>query len=81
MSLLIYMERLLKRLNVWSMMKSRRQKRLESEIGVFIKQYKRKSHAGYDPNDRSYDRKIEKEVKGMAPAELDALMNGCVDVP
>ena len=57
-------------------MKSNRIKKLESEIGVFIQQYKRKAHAGMDPNDRRYDRKIEKKIKHMNPEELSRIMYG-----
>jgi len=37
-------------------------KRVKSSVGVFVKRYKRKSHKGFDPNDRSYDRKLEKII-------------------
>jgi len=57
-------------------MRNKRIKQLEAEIGTFIKQYKRKAHAGYDPNDRSYDREIEKKIKSMSPEELDEIMRG-----
>ena len=57
-------------------MKSRRKKQLEAEIGTFIKQYKRKAHAGWDPNDRNYDRELEMKIKNMSPEELDEIMRG-----
>lgn len=57
-------------------MKSNRIKNLESEIGTFIQQYKMKAHAGMDPNDRRYDRKIEKKIKKMDPEEFSRLMYG-----
>jgi hypothetical protein len=53
---------------------SNRGKKLQSEIGIFLKQYQRKAHAGWDPNDRGYDRDIEKKIKSMSPEELSALM-------
>jgi hypothetical protein len=28
-------------------------------VGRFVQQYGRKAHNGHDPNDRSYDRKVE----------------------
>jgi len=55
---------------------SNRSKKLEGEIGSFVKQYKRKAHAGYDPNDRRYDREIEEKIKHMTAEELSALMSG-----
>jgi hypothetical protein len=58
---------------------SKRKRRLESEIGVFIRQYARKHYPNHDPNDRRYDRKIEKIVRHMSAAELDELMRGADD--
>jgi hypothetical protein len=55
---------------------SRRQERLEGEIGVFVKQYGRQRHAGREPNDRRYDRATEQAINQMDPIELDALMRG-----
>jgi hypothetical protein len=31
---------------------------------------------GHDPNDRRYDREVERRVKRMDPEELDAMMRG-----
>jgi hypothetical protein len=53
---------------------SKRKRRLQAEIGVFIRQYARKHYPNHDPNDRRYDRKIEKIVRRMNPEELDELM-------
>jgi hypothetical protein len=51
--------------------------KLAEDIAVFVQQYGRKKRAsGYDPNDRDYDRKIEKLVKRMDPVELDTLLRG-----
>jgi hypothetical protein len=55
---------------------SKRKKKLQAEIGTFLKQYGRKAHAGHDPNDRSYDRAVEALIKRMKPEELDELMHG-----
>jgi hypothetical protein len=57
------------------MSKPKRIKMLELQIGTFIKQYARKKHAGHDPNDRSYDRNIEKKIKNMNPEELSHIIN------
>jgi len=59
----------------------RDQKKLELRIGVFLKQYARKARPGHDPNDRAYDREVEKIVRQMDPEELDRLMNGGSDKP
>ncbi|WP_111643418.1 hypothetical protein [Marinimicrobium alkaliphilum] len=57
-------------------MNNKRTKKLEGDIGAFIKQYQRKAHPGSDPNDRRYDRNIEEKVKHMNPEELSELLYG-----
>ena len=66
-------------LNVLVSMKSKRTKKLEGEIGTFIKQYQRKAQARWDPNDRRYDRKLEEKIKHMSPEELNELLYGSED--
>ncbi|MGD9794747.1 MAG: hypothetical protein AB7V43_14835 [Acidimicrobiia bacterium] len=51
-------------------------RKLQANFGSFMRQYGRRAHAGHDPNDRGYDRKVEKLVKQMSPEELDELING-----
>ncbi len=46
-----------------------------------MRQYGRRAHAGHDPNDRGYDRKVERMVKRMPPQELDRLLNGDDEAP
>lgn len=41
---------------------------------MFIQQYGRKRHAGHDPNDRHYSRRVERAVKRLPPEELDRLL-------
>jgi len=55
---------------------SKRGKKLEKELGAFLKQYARKSNKNIDPNDRRYDRRIEALVKRLHPEELDRLLRG-----
>ncbi len=55
---------------------SRRKQKIAAQVGEFMRQYQRKAHAGYDPNDRSYDRKLEAKLKRMRPEDLDALLHG-----
>jgi hypothetical protein len=55
---------------------SQRRRRLVGELGTFMRQYGRKAHPGHDPNDRGYDRGVERLVKKMDPAELDELIHG-----
>jgi len=52
-----------------------RKERLQGRLGAFIQQYARPAHPGQDPNDRRYDREMERRVKRMDPEELDALMH------
>ena len=55
---------------------SHRKQKIAAEIGAFKRQYQRKAHAGHDPNDRSYDRKLEAKLKRMRPEDLDELLHG-----
>jgi hypothetical protein len=48
---------------------------LKSNIGQFVKEYCRKAQRGVEPNDRQYDRKVEKLIKRMDPKELSELLN------
>ena len=50
-------------------------KKIKAEYGTFIRKYTRKRQKGWDPNDRSYDRKIEEKIKRMKPEELQALLD------
>ena len=58
---------------------NRRENKLRTEIAIFIKQYKRKAYPRFEPNDRAYDRKIERIVKRMKPEQLDELLHGAED--
>jgi hypothetical protein len=58
---------------------SKRRRRLVGELGRFIRQYGRKAQRGREPNDRRYDRGIERLAKRMDPAELDELLREDVD--
>ena len=51
-----------------------RQAREAAELQLFVQRYARKSRPCFDPNDRSYDRKVETAAKRMKPEELDALL-------
>ncbi len=45
-----------------------------AKIARFVRLYARKAHKGHDPNDRGYDREIEKQVKAMKPEDLDRIL-------
>jgi hypothetical protein len=45
-----------------------------------MQQYERPKRPGRgEPNDRKYDRELERAIKRMDPAELDGLLRGDVD--
>ena len=51
-------------------------KKIKAEYDMFAKQYARKKPKnGRDPNDRSYDRKLEEKIKRMKPEELVEILN------
>lgn len=51
----------------------RTKSRLAGELGRFVKQYARKAQAS-EPNDRQYDRKLEKKMKRLPPSALSDLL-------
>ena len=55
---------------------SHRKQKMAAAVGAFMRQYQRKAHVGHDPNDRSYDRKLEAKLKRMRPEDLDELLHG-----
>ena len=57
-------------------MSGKKQKWLERNIGAFLQRYARKSQPGIEPNDRRYDRRIEKRLKRLPPEEFDRIMHG-----
>lgn len=54
-------------------------RRVREEAGAFLRQYRRPTHPGHDPNDRGYNRELERAVKRLPPEELDRIMNGDPD--
>jgi hypothetical protein len=53
--------------------------RAANTVRLFAKQYGRKAQKGIEPNDRRYDRKIERTVRHMKPDKLDKLLHGDED--
>ncbi len=49
---------------------------ISREFGTFLRLYGRKAQKGREPNDRPYDRVIERELRRRKPEELDRLVNG-----
>ena len=56
------------------MREDQRKRYMAVQVGDFAKKYARKKVKGYDPNDRSYSRKVEKKVRQMKPEDLDELL-------
>ena len=54
--------------------RSERRALRSAELAIFIRQYGRKAQKGVEPNDRRYDKDVEREVKRMDPITLDRLM-------
>lgn len=52
----------------------RTKSRLAGELSHFVQQYARKAQAS-EPNDRQYDRKLEKKMKRISPSELSDLLS------
>ncbi|CAN0639679.1 Uncharacterised protein [Burkholderia cepacia] len=53
-----------------------RTSRLAGALGVFVKRYGRKAQKHLDPNDRRYDRDVERAMRRMSPGDLSALLAG-----
>nr|WP_223965174.1 hypothetical protein [Burkholderia diffusa] len=54
---------------------NRKRDRLAGELGCFVQKYARKVHAGHDPNDRRYDKKVEKAMRRLRPESLSDLLS------
>jgi len=54
----------------------RKRARLVGRLGTFIQQYGRKAQKQGDPNDRRYDKKVEKAMRVLRPDELSELLAG-----
>ena len=48
--------------------------RKTADLQQFVQQYGRKAQKGVEPNDRRYDRRLEKAVKTMPPEALDRII-------
>lgn len=54
-----------------------RQQRLAlkaADVAIFVRQYGRKAQKGVEPNDRKYNRNVQRRIGRMDPLELDRLM-------
>lgn len=51
-------------------------KRLADSTAVYLRQIGRKAQKGIEPNDRTYDRKLDEKLKRMRPEDVDALFRG-----
>lgn len=46
---------------------------LAKKVGAFLRQYTRQSQKRQEPNDRTYDRKMESVLKRLRPEDLDII--------
>jgi hypothetical protein len=56
-------------------MNEKKKEKLRGDLLAFMRQYRRRKHRNFDPNDRHYDRELEEKLKKMKPEELDELLN------
>jgi hypothetical protein len=52
----------------------KKHERLASDIAVYLKKVGRKAQKGQEPNDRCYDRELERKLQQLRPADFDALV-------
>ena len=50
--------------------------RVVGELGCFVRRYLRKAQKQRDPNDRRYDKRVEKAMQRMRPEDLSELLTG-----
>jgi hypothetical protein len=62
--------------HAYLMLSKRTKSHLAARLGRFVQQYGRKATKGWDPNDRSYDRKLEEKIKRLSPEDLSDLLSG-----
>ena len=55
---------------------SKRNRRLAGDLAKFTKQCGRKKRKNGDPNDRGYDKTLQRTIRRMDPSELDELLDG-----
>jgi hypothetical protein len=51
-------------------------KELAKRASLFFQRYARRAQKNTEPNDRHYDRDVERVVRRLKPEDLDVLMNG-----
>ncbi len=60
--------------------KDERQGLRVASISTFMSLYTRKAQRGVEPNDRRYDRDLERKVKSMKAVDLDRLLRDGEDI-
>jgi hypothetical protein len=53
---------------------SEKRARKAAAVQLFVKEYARPAHPNFDPNDRSYDREVEKMIRHMKATDLYELL-------
>jgi hypothetical protein len=51
-----------------------KRRRAAADVQLFARQYGRKAQKGVEPNDRTYNEKVEARIKQMRPEDLDELL-------
>ena len=52
----------------------KRKEWLKKKVGAFVKSYTRQAQRGVEPNDRKYDRDVERHLKNLSAEELNELL-------
>lgn len=54
--------------------------KLAGDVAIYLKEIGRKAQKGREPNDRGFDRELDRKLKQMRPEDVDALMrDGDID--
>lgn len=59
--------------------KPKKREKLASDVAIYLKEVGRKAQKGQEPNDRGYDRELERKLRRMRPEDVDALIRSGED--
>lgn len=62
----------------------KKRERLANDVAIYLKKVGRKAQKGQEPNDRVYDRELERKLQQLRPEDLDTLTrtgDDCDDDP
>lgn len=52
----------------------KKRERLANDVAIYLKKVGRKAQKGQEPNDRVYDRELERKLQQLRPEDFDALI-------